>query len=135
MVPMEHMMDEFTERMIDHAHNPRNLGSIADPHGVGRAGSDCGDWVQVALRLDERRRISECRFTAYGCGSAVASASVLTEMAHGKTIGEAARITTEDVITHLGGLPEHKTHCSQMSHSAFIAAVESAQQRDPVELA
>lgn len=133
MVPMEHLMDEFTERMIDHAHNPRNLGSIADPHGLGRASSECGDWVQIAVRLDENQRISECRFTAYGCGSAVASASVLTEMAQGKTTSEAASISTDDVITHLGGLPEHKSHCSQLSHDAFIAAVESAKKREPVE--
>lgn len=126
MVPDEQLLEEFTERMIDHAHNPRNLGTVAEPHGVGRTSSSCGDWVQMALRLDERRRISECRFTAYGCGSAVAAASVLTEMARGRTISEAARIKPEDVVSYLGGLPEHKTHCSQLSYGAFKEAVQAA---------
>jgi len=135
MVPDEKLMDEFTERMIDHAHNPRNLGTIPEPHGVGRTTSSCGDWVQMALRLDDRRRISECRFTAYGCGSAVAAASVLTEMAQGRTISEAARIQPEDVVSYLGGLPEHKSHCSQLSYTAFIEAVRAAANGEALELA
>jgi len=73
-------MDKFTERMIDHAQNPRNLGLIEEPHGAGRAESSCGDWVLMMLTLDDEQRIADCRFQAIGCGSAVASASVITEM-------------------------------------------------------
>lgn len=120
------MTERFTEKMMDHAQSPRNVGVIEEPHGAGRAESDCGDWVLMTLSLDDAGAISEVRFAAQGCGSAVASASVLTEMAQGKTLGEAAAITSEDVVTFIGGLPEHETHCSQMSHAAFIAAVESA---------
>ena len=120
------MTEQFTETMIDHAQSPRNVGVIDEPHGAGRVESDCGDWVLMTLRLDDSGAISDVRFAAQGCGSAVASASVLTELAKGKTLSEAGAITAEDVVTSIGGLPEHKTHCSQLSHRAFIAAVESA---------
>jgi NifU-like protein involved in Fe-S cluster formation len=119
-------MDQFTQRMMDHARNPRNFGLIEEPDGAGRAESDCGDWVLMTLKLDTAGAISAIRFAAQGCGSAVASASVLTEMAVGKTLSEAAAITVDDVVSYIGGMPEHKSHCSQMSHAAFIAAIESA---------
>ncbi len=118
-------MEQFTERMLEHARSPRNVGVIEEPCGAGRVESDCGDWVLMTLRLDDSGVISDARFAAQGCGSAVASASVLTELARGKTLSEAATITAEDVVSSIGGLPEHKTHCSQLSHRAFIAAVES----------
>ena len=99
---------------------------------LGHVESSCGDWVHITLRLDDDRRIEDCRFTAFGCGSAVASASVITEMAKGKSIEEAGAISTEDVVTYLGGLPENKTHCSAMSHAAFKAAVDSTEIVEPV---
>jgi NifU-like protein involved in Fe-S cluster formation len=119
-------MDQFTEKMLDHARSPRNLGVIEEPDGAGHVESDCGDWVLMTLKLDPAGAIGELRFAAQGCGSAIASASVLTELAQGKTLTEAASITVDDVVTYIGGLPEHKGHCSRMSHAAFIAAVESA---------
>lgn len=126
-------MDEFTERMLEHARSPRNIGVIEEPDGAGHVESDCGDWVLMTLKLDGGGAIGELRFAAQGCGSAIASASVLTELAQGKTLGEAAAITVDDVVTYIGGLPEHKGHCSRMSHAAFIAAVESAAGRQLAE--
>lgn len=118
-------MDQFSERMQDHARDPRNNGCVENPDGFSHTESACGDWVQMSLRLNAGQQIAECRFTSFGCGSAVASASVLTELARGKTLAEAARITADDVVAYLGGLPEHKLHCSKLSHDAFQAAVAS----------
>ena len=127
-------MDSFTARMLDHARNPRNPGTINNADGIGHVESSCGDWVNFTLRLSNDGRITDCRFNAHGCGSAIASASVLSEMAKGRTVDEAARITAEDVVTFLGGVPEHKTHCSVLSHAAFQAAVESVDHLQTTEL-
>lgn len=107
------------------AQEPLNMGQIPDAQGVGFQGSDCGDWVRMWIKLDDTGRIEDARFQAYGCASALASSSVLTELAKGKTVNEALEISPEDVITILGGLPEHKTHCSGLSYGAYRNALEA----------
>lgn len=107
------------------AQEPLNMGQIPGAQGIGFQGSDCGDWVRMWIKLDDAGRIEDARFQAYGCASALASSSVLTELAKGKTVSEALKISAEDVIQILGGLPEHKTHCSGLSYGAYRNALEA----------
>jgi NifU-like protein len=118
-------IEQFRQNMFEHMQNPRNMGDLPDADGEGFFGSDCGDWVRFKLKLDDEGRIASARFLAYGCGTAIASSSALSEMLQGKTLAEAAAISEEDVMTFLGGLPEHKLHCNTMSYEAFRSALEN----------
>jgi NifU-like protein len=115
----------FSQRVMALAQEPLNMGRLEGAHGEGFKGSDCGDWVKMWVKLDEQGRIAEAKWQAYGCASALASSSVLSEMAKGKTLEAALNISPEDVIAMLGGLPEHKTHCSGLSYGAFTAAIQA----------
>jgi NifU-like protein len=115
----------LTDKVTALASQPLNMGQIADAQGVGFEGSACGDWVRMWIKLDSTGRIGDAKFQAYGCASALATSSVLTEMAKGKTISEALEITAEEVMAILGGLPEHKTHCSALSYAAYRNALQA----------
>ena len=121
-------MDGFTQKVLLLAEARPNWGELPHAHGTGLAESDCGDWVKMMLRLDEAGRIAEARYTAYGCASALASSSALTEMAHGLTVDEAAALQPEHVVEFLGGLPENKLHCSKLSYAAFSEAVAACRE-------
>ncbi len=121
-------MEEFTQKVRLLAETRPNWGELPQAHGTGMAQSDCGDWVKMMMRLDDAGRIAEARYTAHGCASALASSSALTEMARGLSLDEAASILPEQVIEFLGGLPEHKLHCSQLSYSAFTEAVAACRE-------
>ena len=114
----------YTDTVMDHFMNPRNVGEIENPSGVGEVGNaKCGDIMKMYLKIKDNV-IEDAKFETFGCGSAIASSSMATELIKGKTIDEALAVTNKQVVDALGGLPAHKLHCSVLAEEAIKAAVK-----------
>ena len=114
----------YTEKVMDHFKNPRNVGEIPDADGVGTVGNPvCGDLMTIYIKVKDNRLV-DIKFKTFGCGSAIATSSMITELAKGKTLEEGLKISRANVADELGGLPAIKMHCSNLAADALHAAIE-----------
>jgi len=122
----------YSEKVMDHFKNPRNVGEIPDASGVGQVGNaKCGDIMKIYLKVEDNI-ITDVKFETFGCGSAIASSSMATEMIKGKTLDEALALSNRDVVTALDGLPTHKIHCSVLAEEAIKTAVKDYYDRNGI---
>ena len=122
----------YSEKVIDHFSNPRNVGEIENADGVGTVGnSKCGDIMRMYLKVDDSGVITDCKFKTFGCGAAIATSSMATEMIKGKTLKEALKLTNKAVAEALDCLPPVKMHCSLLAEEAVKAAVEDYMKKHP----
>ena len=122
----------YTDTVMDHFRNPRNVGELPDANGVGEVGNaKCGDIMKMYLKIKDDR-IEDVKFETFGCGSAIASSSIATEMIKGKTVDEALAVTNKQVVDALGGLPAYKLHCSVLAEESIKAAVKDYYERNNI---
>ena len=115
----------YSEKVMDHFRNPRNVGQIDDADGIGEVGNaKCGDIMRMYIKVNDDQIITDIKFNTFGCGSAIATSSMATEMIKGKTIDEALTLSNKAVVEALDGLPTHKIHCSVLAEQAVRAAVK-----------
>ena len=120
----------YSDKVMDHFRNPRNTGEIPDADGVGTVGNPtCGDLITINIKVKENR-IEDIKFKTFGCGAAIATSSMTTELAKGKTLEEAMNITRASVAESLGGLPKVKMHCSNLAADALHAAIEDYKEKN-----
>ena len=126
----------YSEKVMDHFSNPRNVGEIENASGVGTVGNaKCGDIMRMYLDIDEDTKIiKECKFKTFGCGAAVATSSMATELVKGKTIYEALEVTNKAVMEALDGLPPVKVHCSLLAEEAIHAALWDYAEKHQIEI-
>lgn len=123
----------YSEKVMDHFTNPRNVGEIENASGVGTVGNaKCGDIMRIYLDIDENQIIKDCKFKTFGCGAAVATSSMATEMVKGKTVEEALKLTNVAVMEALDGLPPVKVHCSLLAEEAVHAALWDYAQKNNI---
>ena len=125
----------YTEKVMDHFQNPRNVGEIENASGTGTVGNaKCGDIMRIYLDIDENQVIRDVKFKTFGCGAAVATSSMATEMVKGKTVQEAMEVTNKAVMEALDGLPPVKVHCSLLAEEAIHAALWDYAQKNGIEI-
>ena len=125
----------YTEKVLDHFENPRNVGEIKDASGVGTVGNPkCGDIMRIYLDIDDNQIIRDVKFKTYGCGAAVATSSMATELVKGKHIKDAMQVTNKAVMEALDGLPPVKVHCSLLAEEAIHAALWDYAQKNGIEI-
>jgi nitrogen fixation NifU-like protein len=119
----------YSETVMDHFRNPRNMGEIPDADGIGTVGNPvCGDLMNIYIKVKDNK-IADIKFKTFGCGAAIATSSMITELAKGKTLDEAMKITRADVADSLGGLPTVKMHCSNLAADGLHEAIKDYQKR------
>lgn len=127
-------MRMYTDRCMDHFRNPRNVGTIKNPDGVGRVGNPvCGDMMEIQIKVKDEV-ITDIKFRTFGCGAAIATSSMITELAKGKTIEEALKITRGDVADALEGLPPIKMHCSNLAADALHSAIQDYYKKKGIKI-
>ena len=125
---------EYSEKVMDHFSNPRNVGEIEDASGVGTVGNaKCGDIMRMYLDIDEDHVVRDAKFKTFGCGAAIATSSMATELIKGKSVSEAAELTNKAVAEALDGLPAHKMHCSVLAEEAIQAALADYKNRENIQ--
>ncbi len=123
-------MEGYSDKVMDHFTNPRNVGEVPEPSGRGKVGNPvCGDIMELTIKVDEKEVITDIKFRTFGCGAAIATSSILTEMVKGMTIGEAEKLSNKAVVDALGGLPKVKVHCSVLAEEALKKAIEDYHSR------
>lgn len=126
----------YSEKVMDHFNNPRNMGEIENPSGVGTVGNaKCGDIMRMYFDIDEKGVIQDVKFKTFGCGAAVATSSMATELVKGRTVQEALAVTNKAVMEALDGLPPVKVHCSLLAEEAIHAALWDYAQKNGIEIA
>ena len=126
------MKNMYTEKVIKHYKEPHNRGEMKDPDGVGQAGAPCGDFTTVYIKVEEKdgkKILSKVMFETVGCIAAVATASMVTQAAEGKTLEEAENLTRDQILEELGGLPEIKMHCSALATDALKEAIQNYKEK------
>ena len=125
----------YSEKVMDHFSNPRNVGEIENPSGVGTVGNaKCGDIMRMYLDVDENQVIQDVKFKTFGCGAAIATSSMATEMVKGRTIQQALEVTNKAVMEALDGLPPVKVHCSLLAEQAIHAALWDYAQKNNIKI-
>ena len=123
----------YTEQVMEHFTNPHNVGELADANGIGEVGNaKCGDIMKMYLKISDNV-IQDVRFKTYGCASAIATSSVATDLIKGRTIEEALKVTNKQVVDMLGGLPQHKIHCSVLAEQSIKAAIADYYKRQGID--
>ena len=123
----------YSEKVMDHFRNPRNVGVIEDADGVGEVGNPtCGDIMKIYLKI-EKDTVADVKFETFGCGSAIASSSMATELIKGKPLSEVLRLTNQAVVEALDGLPAHKLHCSVLAEEAIKSALKDYYEKNNIE--
>jgi nitrogen fixation NifU-like protein len=124
----------YTEKVMDHFTNPRNMGDVEEPDGVGQVGNPtCGDVMRITIKVEDGR-LTDVKFKTLGCAAAIATSSVTTEMAVGKTLEEALELTRAKVAEELGGLPPNKMHCSNLAAAGLHAAIKDYVEKHDLDI-
>ncbi len=119
------MEGQYSEKVMEHFRSPRNVGEIPDASGIGNVGNPvCGDIMKLYIKVDENEVISDAKFKTFGCGAAIATSSMVTELVKGKTVKEALKLSNRAVAEALGGLPPIKMHCSLLAEQALKSAID-----------